>query len=149
MTTTHTPPSLTKDVVLRSHKEHERLQTSIERVNFTIQQMQEIRDRLAREFNELQESLTSHMSFEEEGGFMRPVIEVRPHLVSQVEELRKEHCLFRQSLTDISSKLSGSGALGTGAEPVIMDLLARIRWHEERETSLILDAFSHDMGTKD
>lgn len=100
-----------------------------------------------------QDHLERVLALEEHDGYMDVVLEECPHYDGKVNALRQEHDDFRQSLSGIVAKLDR--LLPTdlnGLEEIrkeIQNLLAKIRSHSERETSLLQDSVLTDFGAAD
>lgn len=86
-----------------------------------------------------QRHLERVMSIEEEGGYMREVLEVKPNLQNHIERLEDEHVRFRARIRDILPKLN---ALSDWDETRFLDVCTSI-------SALLDDIDRHDMAEID
>ena len=109
----------------------------------------ELQDR----FDHLRAHMIKHMSMEEEGGYLAPILERRPTLSGQVETLRNEHREFIQILGYIHRELHEAapedGLLIRDACERIHNCLSYLESHEQKETLLVFSVFTLDMGDRD
>lgn len=141
-----------REVANRAREEHEMLQACSRRLLQSLEEAEHAHHALAREAESFRSALLEHTRFEEEGGFMKPVAELRPTLSPKVEKLREEHRAHRKSLDDIVAALHGTGlgALESANAPAALrSLIEALTRHEEEENSLVLGVFCDDVGTKD
>ncbi len=96
-----------------------------------------------------------HMALEEGGGggYLAPVLELRPEWAGQVEHLQDEHRELSTLMTDIYHELN---ELEPGKTVTMLDCCRRIqnlmeviRHHEDRENLILALVFSRDLGTTD
>ena len=104
-------------------------------------------------FEHLRAHLTKHMALEEHEGYLGSVLERRPTLAPQVEQLKHEHGELLKLLDGIHLQI---GQIGGGDRLLMLDLgrriadlLSYIDHHEEHEQLLITYVFTQDIGTKD
>jgi hypothetical protein len=103
------------------------------------------------------ESLGRHlerlMEIEEEGGYMREVLDRKPHLAEEVAALRADHELFRASLAELMPKAQAGARLEpAGLDQLgrqLADLLDRIDKHDHKEVDLFQEGLSADEGSGD
>jgi len=110
------------------------------------------RREIHREFSGFRQHLLEHMDFEEQGGFMAPLLEVRPGMWLKVEQLQKEHDQLRRQIDDSLIALDpASEFTHTDMDIVfkVIEVLNFIEVHERVENGLVLEAFFQDTGTKD
>jgi len=96
--------------------------------------------------------LRKHFSVEETGGFMTPVLEVRPTLHPQIEKLKQEHVDMIGKGCMIIERLRGAGDADWRMEDVhshILSLLDALQKHEQTENQLLVMAFGVDIGPGD
>jgi hypothetical protein len=96
--------------------------------------------------------LFAHLSFEEEDGFMKPVLEVRPTLSPVIERLRAEHDHLRSDIDAFILGLDKPGPVGPAREDIpklVIETLSVLKAHENMENGVILEAFVRDIGVND
>jgi iron-sulfur cluster repair protein YtfE (RIC family) len=96
--------------------------------------------------------IQKHMAFEEEDGFLKPVVEMRPTLSAQVEEIRGEHNRVMETLQELIKAFDSpqqSTFWPRDVPDATLHLLVQIGIHEEKENTMVLDVFCDDVGTKD
>ncbi len=137
--------------------EHEKLHQTLEQVRIVAedakisnseQGLQKLLDLLKNFLNVMRE----HMEFEEADGFLKPVIEMRPTLSPQVEQIRMEHDKVLQTIQEMIRAFENprnSTFWPQDVPQATLDLIEEITNHEERENTMVLDVFCHDVGTKD
>jgi hypothetical protein len=90
--------------------------------------------------------LVEHFRLEERGGYMAEVVEPRPHLAREAEELHDQHRHLLQSLDELIREAGGPA-------PELADKvaawLAELQGHESRENRLIQTAFNQDIAAED
>lgn len=98
------------------------------------------------------EHLRQHFNLEETGGFMKPVLEVRPTLHPQIEKLKQEHVEMLEAGNLVLKCLDGQPNVDWTLEDVcsrILNLLDVLEEHEEAENRLLVTAFHTDLGSGD
>ncbi|MEE9295248.1 MAG: hemerythrin domain-containing protein [Phycisphaerae bacterium] len=115
--------------------------------------MPEWLDELRYYFSRLRAHLKKHMKAEEAGGYLEPVLELRPTLSPEVDRLKGEHIELALSLDQICDELE---RLEPDDKPSITDtchriqhLISAVRHHENREELLVTYAFNQDLGGHD
>jgi len=96
--------------------------------------------------------MREHMDFEEEDGFLTPVVQIRPTLSTQVEQIRSEHEKIIQTIQELIRAFESprqSTFWPRDVPEATLELLDEITNHEEKENTMVLDVFCHDVGTKD
>jgi hypothetical protein len=91
--------------------------------------------------------LAEHFRFEEENGYLSAVLLRDPNRGRQVEQLRDEH---RRLFATLEALLDAAGrgvTAATGAK--VLEWVAEVRRHEEREDTLVQDVFNVDTGAED
>jgi hypothetical protein len=96
-----------------------------------------------------QTQVTRHFRLEEKNGFLTDVAEREPRLDRAVEHLVAEHRELAQSLDTLVRKARATSVLDNALREAIRGWIARLRDHEARETDLIQDAFTVDLGAED
>lgn len=104
-------------------------------------------------FERLRAHLIKHMAMEEDGGYLAPVIELRPNLSAEVQRLGHEHDQMIRLLELIHRALKSA----TDRDELIVrdccrrirDFLACAENHEQQENLLIASVFNLDIGPHD
>lgn len=111
--------------------------------------LEALRDR----FGKFRAHLIKHMSMEEDGGYMVPVLSRRPGLAGRVGRLQHQHGQVRRLLDDIHGLLNDMTPedliLAQDCSRRIDHLLDIIHQHEEAENDLVEFVFTDDIGTTD
>lgn len=89
--------------------------------------------------------LAEHFRFEEENGYMGAVLLREPNRGRQVEQLRDEHRRLFASL----EALLGEAGQGRAVGAKVLEWVAEVRRHEERENTLVQDVFNVDTAAED
>jgi hypothetical protein len=93
--------------------------------------------------------LVEHFRLEERNGYMAEVVEARPNLAREAEELHDQHRHLLQSL----DALIGDAGTGTAPAPELAERtrawIAELQGHESRENLLIQTAFNQDIAAED
>jgi len=93
--------------------------------------------------------LADHFRFEEEGGYMAPVLKEEPRLSGKIQDLLAEHSQMAQVLDAIVEEV--------GREPIVQDVsrqkirawLGKVRHHETCENDLVQEAYYSSGATGD
>jgi hypothetical protein len=84
--------------------------------------------------------LVEHFRFEEEDGYLPAVLLRDPNQGRRVEQLRDEH---RRLFAALEALLDEAGRGATGAvRPKLLEWVAAVRRHEEREDALVQDVLT-------
>jgi hypothetical protein len=93
------------------------------------------------------------MELEEDGGYMRDILERKPHLAEQIATLRSDHEVFRGELAIISPRVERPLEVDEGELcslcTQIGELLAQVDRHDRREIDLFQDGLLSEEGTGD
>lgn len=104
-------------------------------------------------FRRFHTNLRRHIEIEESGGFMEPVVQRRPTLTPQVDQLRLEHRVMVDCCEGLEHDMQRTGTLKPEDADVLRarvhELLAALRKHEHTENAMVQDVFSQDIGTGD
>jgi hypothetical protein len=140
-----------------SLEEHEKLHNTLDqvravaeeaRISHSEQGLQKLLD-LLKDFLVV---MRTHMEFEEADGFLKPVLEIRPTLSIQVEQIRSEHDKVLQTIQELIRAFESphhSTFWPRDVPEATLELIEEIDNHEERENTMVLEVFCHDVGTKD
>ena len=104
---------------------------------------------------QLRDQLALHFSLEEAYGYFDDPVDVAPQLSNQAEHLRAEHKELYTELCDLIERgermfydeQHAELALWIGPEFLAFD--QQLREHEDRESELITEAYSGDIGVGD
>lgn len=98
----------------------------------------------------LERHLVRMMTLEEEGGYMDAVRERKPNWTTKVEALAREHDEIRDLLARVMPQLESENARDpdrfTDACENLGTLLQRLDAHDQRETDLLMEVFTEDIG---
>jgi len=107
---------------------------------------------IADRLQALRANLQRHFHFEEQGGYMRHVLDRAPHLHRTVEELLAEHHRLGQGLDELV-ELARAVPCGSLAPAMFRDRaqqwITLVSGHEARENRLVQEACNRDLGTDD
>jgi len=103
-----------------------------------------LRQGLAR----LQEKLRQHFAFEEEGGFLEPVITARPGLSRTVFRLLRQHAEIIVELEHLESGFDTAASL-VQVRASVLRIIEVVDKHEVEETDLLQQALLEDLGVGD
>jgi hypothetical protein len=93
--------------------------------------------------------ITDHFRFEEDGGYMAPVLKEEPRLAPLIEELLAEHIQMAQVLAALIEEVSRArSALDIPRERVRV-WVGQVRHHEARENNLVQEAYYSSGATGD
>lgn len=98
----------------------------------------------------LERHIERMMCLEEDGGYMDAVREEKPDFAARVEALEQEHGEIRRLLALVMPQLEGEAAHDPDHLTEICQslerLLATLDSHEQKETALLLEVFTSDVG---
>lgn len=97
-------------------------------------------------------SLFAHLAYEEEDGFMKPVLEIRPTLSPVIERLKSEHEQLRSDVETYIAALEQPGSVAPTQSQIpglVLSMLTSLKLHENMENGVILEAFVRDIGNTD
>jgi hemerythrin-like domain-containing protein len=101
-------------------------------------------------FGRLQKHLERHFAAKEEDGYLGMVIEQRPTLSGQVEQMRNEHDeilhLGEQILRDVAEVLPENRVLLADISARVQRFMAIVADHDQREIMITMYVFSQDIG---
>lgn len=99
--------------------------------------------------DEVLENLDEQFRLEEENDYMADVLERYPTWYPQVRQLQEEHRLLQQHLREVRDRIARENADGTLSREIhrqLRDWLNAYRNHDRRETDLVQEAFTLDVG---
>ena len=91
--------------------------------------------------------LTNHFRFEEDGGYMAPVLKAEPHFAPAIQELLAEHGQLADGI-DALIRDVGAGPFQEFREKT-HDWIRHVRHHEARENNLVQEAYYSTGATGD
>ena len=104
-------------------------------------------EELAAQLRRTRAHLAEHFRFEEENGYMTAVLQRDPNQGRRVEQLRDEH---RRLFAALEALLDAAGRGATDAGRAnVLEWVAAVRRHEEREDALVQDVFNVDTSAED
>ncbi len=107
---------------------------------------------LREDFDHLRAHLQKHMALEERDGYLPTVLEHRPTLSGEVDQLRNEHRELARLMDGIHQALhevqTADGLIIRDCCSRIGNFLGYIEQHESRENALVLSVFTNDIGTR-
>jgi hypothetical protein len=93
--------------------------------------------------------LTDHFRFEEEGGYMAPVLREEPRFARLVEELLAEHGQMAQTLDALIQEVDRARTWQDVPREKVRVWVGRVRQHESRENQLVQEAYYSSGATGD
>jgi hypothetical protein len=102
---------------------------------------------LASHLRRTRAHLAEHFRFEEENGYMGAVLLRDPNQGRRVEQLLDEHRRLFAALEALLDN-AGQGA-GETVGAKVLEWVAAVRRHEEREDTLVQDVFNVDTSAED
>jgi hypothetical protein len=104
---------------------------------------------LGSRLGKLRAHLLSHFRFEEEGGYMAPVLKEEPQFGPQVQELLDEHGQMARTLDALIQEVSAAHGLGETLRDRIRAWVKQVRHHEAQENHLVQEAYYSGGATGD
>jgi len=93
--------------------------------------------------------LLDHFRFEEDGGYMEPVLKEEPRLDAEVKNLLDEHIQLARGLDAIVEEFREAEALQELLCEKVRDWLKLVHRHEAHENRLVQEVFLTDQATGD
>jgi hypothetical protein len=93
--------------------------------------------------------LLDHFRFEEEGGYMAPVLKEEPRLAPEAQELLNEHGQLAQALNGLIQEVSGAGSLEEAVRDRVRAWVKQVRHHEAQENHIVQEAYYSGGATGD
>jgi|SRR5215831_18167200 len=104
---------------------------------------------LGTRLNTVRTHLADHFRFEEEGGYMAPVLKEEPRLTTQIQELLAEHSQMAQVLDAIIEEVGKGPTVQDVSRQKIRAWIGKVRHHETRENDLVQEAYYSEGATGD
>jgi hypothetical protein len=93
--------------------------------------------------------LMDHFRFEEQGGYMAPVLAEEPRFGPLAEELLAEHSVMASAFAALIQEVGRAQAVQDGHRERARALVSQVRHHETRENNLVQEAYYSSGGTGD
>jgi hemerythrin-like domain-containing protein len=93
--------------------------------------------------------LTNHFRFEEEGGYMAPVLKEEPRFGRVIEELLAEHSQMAQTLDALIQEVNRAQSVQAIPRERVRAWVGQVRHHETRENNLVQEAYYSSGATGD
>jgi iron-sulfur cluster repair protein YtfE (RIC family) len=93
--------------------------------------------------------LTDHFLFEEDGGYMAPVLREEPRFAPQIQELLAEHGQMAQALEALLQEVRTARTARDIPREHVRTWVGQVRHHETRENSLVQEAYYSSGATGD
>lgn len=108
---------------------------------------------MAEVFRQFKESVLRHFDFEEVDGYMRIVLERRPHHQQRVDVLQKEHETIKELLERLADELASDIMKDVPRYAIFkkdfVDLITVFGRHEQAERELVMETFWLEGGVSD
>lgn len=105
---------------------------------WVLQTMEQVRNYLNQQFQ-----------LEEDDDYLAVVLEEFPNWYPQITHLRQEHELLRRQFADIIERLQSTDQTSLMTQEIrrhLTDWIAAYRQHQQRESRLLHEAFTVDVG---
>jgi hemerythrin-like domain-containing protein len=93
--------------------------------------------------------LTNHFRFEEQGGYMAPLLKEEPRFGAVVRELLDEHRQLAQTLDALIQELRAAPGSRDVFRERVRAWVSHVRQHESRENNLVQEAYYSSGATGD
>jgi iron-sulfur cluster repair protein YtfE (RIC family) len=93
--------------------------------------------------------LADHFCFEEEGGYMAPVLKEEPRLGRVIQELLAQHGQMAQALDALIQEVQRAPTAQAVPREKIQAWVGQVRHHEARENQLVQEAYYSSGATGD
>jgi len=148
-----------RNLASRIEKDHQELQSWINRIGSLFEDRSDSDDfvtwkiDLLWQLRDFQNQLQKHFDLEEDGGYNTDLIQIAPHLSTQVAHLEEDH---RKIISDLNHILDNVKRIDGEQSPMplrlkdrIQTLLLFIKEHESKENAIIQEAYYQDYGVGD
>jgi iron-sulfur cluster repair protein YtfE (RIC family) len=96
---------------------------------------------LSTRLGKVRTHLTEHFRFEEQGGYMAPLLKEEPRFEPVVQALLHEHRQLAQALDEIVQEVSAAPSLRDDLREKVRAWVRHVRQHEARENSLVQEVY--------
>jgi hypothetical protein len=93
--------------------------------------------------------LLDHFRFEEEGGYMAPVLKEEPRFAPEAQELLAEHRQMAQTLDALIQEVGRARTAQDVPRERVRAWVGQVRHHETRENQLVQEAYYSSGATGD
>lgn len=128
---------------------HDSLMESMKQLQEQILECRHSMEVLRGQVAVIRTAVLEHFRLEEEDGYMKQVLELRPFLERSAEKLRHEHRDLAAELDAILKELYQPKSDVRACCVRLENWIGRIHLHEKQENMMVEDAFGLDIGTKD
>jgi hypothetical protein len=104
---------------------------------------------LGAHLGEMRKHLLDHFRFEEQDGYMAPVLKEEPRFEPEVRELLAEHHQLAQSLDTLLIEVRTAPRVQDAQREKLAAWLKSVRLHEGRENNLVQEAYYSSGATGD
>ena len=104
---------------------------------------------LSTRLQKVRRHLTDHFRFEEQDGYMAPLLKEDPRIGHVVQELLDEHRQLAQALDVLLQEVSAAQTLREGFPERVRAWVKHVRQHESRENSLVQEVYYSEGATGD
>jgi hypothetical protein len=104
---------------------------------------------LSARLGKTQAHVVDHYRFEEQDGYMAPVLKAEPRFGPVVQELLEEHRQIAQALDALIREARTAQSLTDGLGERVRDWVKQVRQHESRENHLVQEAYYASDATGD
>jgi hypothetical protein len=131
-------------------EKHQGLLKSLDKLQDAAQPAKESRPAdLARELESARRDIVEHFRFEEQNGYMAPVLKIQPNLERKVAHLLADHAQLLRSLDDLIAETRTAPALNSALRDKVVDWIHGVLRHEHGENALVQEAFNRDLPAED
>jgi hypothetical protein len=93
--------------------------------------------------------LADHFRFEEQDGYMAPILKEEPRFAPLVQELLDEHGQLAQTVDALLQEVRAARSLQDAMRESVRAWVKRVRQHESRENSLVQEVYNSSEATGD
>ena len=128
--------------------EHAELFEHIEKLEEVLDTVQTPME-LSRQLHTVRTEITEHFYFEEDGGYMTPLLKEEPRFGGLVKHLLAEHRAMSETLDAIIKEVHGAISVGDGTRDRARAWVKQLRHHESKENRLVQEAYYSTGATGD
>jgi iron-sulfur cluster repair protein YtfE (RIC family) len=137
-----------KTFVEALHEEHVDLFRQLQKLEDVLGKAQAPAE-LSRHLGMVRTLITDHFHFEEDGGYMAPLLNEEPRFGALVRELLAEHQQMTKALDAIIQELRGAASVRDVARDRVRAWVKQLHHHEARENGLVQEAYYSTGATGD